>query len=195
MLDALAAIRQQHQQWTSGITATARDELRRYAGGKAWICHVPGYDNSWPKPRARATCKVDGEDVPQWMVRNGWALSFVRYSHAYDADQAGARSACGPLGRRIYRALGLASSRPIDRDPWCHKRADRRPEDPLERSISRRGAIARLRDKGQHQPARRVHLPCARRALAGVKMDLSNGKRWFCSPADAEAAGCRAAKN
>jgi hypothetical protein len=26
-----------------------------------------------------------------------------------------------------------------------------------------------------------------------VKMDLSKGKRWFCSAAEAEAAGCRAA--
>jgi hypothetical protein len=27
-----------------------------------------------------------------------------------------------------------------------------------------------------------------------VKMDLAKGKRWFCSPTEAEAAGCRAAK-
>jgi hypothetical protein len=25
-------------------------------------------------------------------------------------------------------------------------------------------------------------------------MDLAKGKRWFCSPTEAEAAGCRAAK-
>ena len=63
--------------WTCGITA--RDELVRHAGGKPWTCHVTGTD---PYGRSLATCEVGSEDIEKWMVRSGWALSFVRYSHA-----------------------------------------------------------------------------------------------------------------
>ena len=34
------------------------------------------------------------------------------------------------------------------------------------------------------------HVPDGR-YYSAVKMDLSKGKRWFCSEAEAEAAGCR----
>jgi endonuclease YncB( thermonuclease family) len=47
------------------------------------------------------------------MVLNGWALSFVKYSHAYDADEAAARDAhaglwSGALLRRGVGATGIA---------------------------------------------------------------------------------------
>ena len=40
-----------------------------------------------------ARCEVDGEDIQKWMVRNGWALSYVRFSHDYDEDEKAAREA------------------------------------------------------------------------------------------------------
>jgi endonuclease YncB( thermonuclease family) len=76
------------ERWACGITA--RDELVVHAGGKTWTCHVSGTDRYG---RSLAVCEVNGEDINRWMVRNGWALSFVRYSHAYDADEAMARDA------------------------------------------------------------------------------------------------------
>jgi hypothetical protein len=33
--------------------------------------------------RSLGSCSVDGEDVSRWLVRNGWALAFRRYSVAY----------------------------------------------------------------------------------------------------------------
>ena len=74
------------QRWTCGIAA--RDELVRHTGGKPWICHVIGMDRYG---RSLATCEIAGEDIEKWMVKSGWALSFVRYSHVYDADEAEAR--------------------------------------------------------------------------------------------------------
>ena len=59
----------------------------RNAGGKPWTCHGHGQDRYG---RSLATCEVSGEDIDRWMVREGWALSFVRYSHAYDADEKAA---------------------------------------------------------------------------------------------------------
>lgn len=74
------------ERWACGVTA--RDELVAHAGAKPWTCHVTGLDRYG---RSLAGCEVDGEDVNRWMVRSGWAMAFVRYSHAYDADEAMAR--------------------------------------------------------------------------------------------------------
>src|SRR3954449_3973746 len=76
------------ERWTCGIGA--RDELIRHAGGKTWICHVRQTDR---RGRTVARCEVDGEDIQKWMVKNGWALSYVRFSHDYDADEKAAREA------------------------------------------------------------------------------------------------------
>ena len=40
-----------------------------------------------------ARCEVDGEDIQKWLVKSGWALSYVRFSHDYDADEKAAREA------------------------------------------------------------------------------------------------------
>jgi endonuclease YncB( thermonuclease family) len=75
------------ERWACGLTA--RDELVEHAGGKPWTCHVTGLDRYG---RSLAGCEVDGQDIGQWMVRSGWAMSFVRYRHAYDADERAARN-------------------------------------------------------------------------------------------------------
>jgi endonuclease YncB( thermonuclease family) len=66
--------------------------------------------------RSLGNCFVDGEDVSAWMVRSGWALSFVRYSHAYDGDEAAAGEAQVGLWARAFIA-------PWD---WRHRNEHRR---------------------------------------------------------------------
>jgi endonuclease YncB( thermonuclease family) len=75
-------------EWACGIAA--RDELVQHSNGQAWECTITGTDRY---NRSLANCFIEGEDVSKWMVRSGWALSFVRYSHAYDADEVTAREA------------------------------------------------------------------------------------------------------
>src|SRR5438046_4923805 len=72
------------ERWTCGVAA--RDELIKHADNKTWICHVR---QATPDRRGRviARCEVDGEDIQKWMVRNGWALSYARFSHDYDDDE------------------------------------------------------------------------------------------------------------
>jgi endonuclease YncB( thermonuclease family) len=64
------------RRWARGITA--RDESIRYSAGRPWECDLTGTDSY---RRSLGKCFVEGEDVSAWMVRSGWALSFVRYSH------------------------------------------------------------------------------------------------------------------
>jgi endonuclease YncB( thermonuclease family) len=78
--------------WGCGIES--RDRLKQYAEGKEWVCQAHGADKY---RRVLATCSVGGTDDQHWMVLNGWALSFVRYSHQYDAEQDAARAASAGL--------------------------------------------------------------------------------------------------
>lgn len=43
--------------------------------------------------RVVAVCFKDGEDLNRWLVRNGWAVAYRKYSADYVADEAIARSA------------------------------------------------------------------------------------------------------
>ncbi|HEY6868713.1 MAG TPA: thermonuclease family protein [Novosphingobium sp.] len=76
------------ERWTCGVAA--RDELIKHAGGKSWTCHPRNTDR---RGRTVARCDVDGEDIQKWLVSNGWALSYTRVSHDYDADEKAAREA------------------------------------------------------------------------------------------------------
>ena len=78
------------ERWTCGVAA--RDELIKHIDNKSWTCHVrqAAADR---RGRIVARCEVDGEDIQKWLVRNGWALSYARFSHDYDADEKAAREA------------------------------------------------------------------------------------------------------
>src|SRR3984893_16412001 len=85
------------ERWTCG--AAARDELVRQFGDKSWTCHVRSTDR---RGRLVARCDVDGEDVQKWLVKNGWALSYVRFSHDYDEDEKAAREAKAGNGQGAF---------------------------------------------------------------------------------------------
>jgi endonuclease YncB( thermonuclease family) len=179
------------KRWACGVTS--RDELVRHAGGRSWTCHISGRDRYG---RSLANCETAGEDIEQWMVRNGWALSFVRYSHVYDKEEREARAARAGLwagafiapwdwrGRNRATAILGAVSVPTDAQAILLSSASAAeapsPDCEIKGNINRQGECI-------------YHLP-GTRYYSSVKMDLSKGKRWFCSSAEAEAAGCRAPK-
>ena len=43
--------------------------------------------------RVVAVCSKDGEDLNRWLVRNGWAVAYRKYSTNYVADEEGAKRA------------------------------------------------------------------------------------------------------
>lgn len=180
------------QRWTCGISS--RDELVGHAGGKPWTCHVTGTDRY---RRSLATCEVGGEDVEQWMVRSGWALSFVRYSHRYDADQDIARNAHAGLWSGSFIA------------PWDWRGRNKKTvvlgaaAVPSNAQAILLGAVSAAEApspdctiKGNmNRGGECIYHQQGGRSYSKVKMDLSKGKRWFCSVQEAEAAGCRAPKS
>ena len=73
--------------WPCGQSATAA--LAEFIGGAAVSCRARGTDKYG---RTIATCYVQGEDIEAWMVLNGWALAYRRYSLEYvDEEAAGAK--------------------------------------------------------------------------------------------------------
>jgi endonuclease YncB( thermonuclease family) len=174
--------------WTCGVAA--RDELSKHVDNKSWTCHVNSTDR---RGRLIAHCEVDGEDIQKWMVKNGWALSYVRASHDYDADEAAARAAKAGLWQGAFIA------------PWDWRVRNKKtvilgtgkvPDNAHAILLaSASGEVAPSPDctiKGNVNGAGECiyHKPTSR-WYAQIKMKISKGTRWFCSVEEAEAAGCR----
>lgn len=183
-------LNQQGERWACGISA--RDELIRHAGAGPWTCRGTAKDRFG---RLIATCEVNGENIQKWTVRNGWALSFVRFSHVYDAEEAEARAA----------GVGLWSGAFIA--PWDWRNRSKQttilgatavPEEArikLLSAVSVAGAPSSgCEIKGNvNKSGVCIYHPPGSRWYAKINMEL-NGKRWFCSTQEAEAAGCRATR-
>ena len=179
------------ERWTCGVAA--RDELARHVENKSWTCHVQQTDR---RGRIIARCEVDGEDIQKWMVKSGWALSYVRFSRDYDADETAARDAKAGMWQGAFIA-------PWDWRVRNKKTAILGAAKPPESAnaillASASGSVAPSPDctiKGNvnrsgeciyHQPSSRWY--------AKIEMKISKGTRWFCSVDEAEAAGCRETK-
>jgi endonuclease YncB( thermonuclease family) len=176
------------ERWTCG--AAARDELIKHVEGKPWTCHARTTDR---RGHIIARCEVDGEDIQKWLVKSGWALSYARFSHDYDADEKAAREAKAGMWQGAFIA------------PWDWRARNKKttilgaakpPENASTILLaSASGSVAPSPDctiKGNvnrsgeciyHQPTSRWY--------AKIEMKISKGTRWFCSVDEAEAAGCR----
>jgi endonuclease YncB( thermonuclease family) len=176
------------ERWTCG--AAARDELAKHTDGKNWTCHVLRTDR---RGRQIARCEVDGEDIQQWMVKNGWALSYVRFSHDYDADEKAAREAKAGMWQGAFIApwdwrvrnkkttiLGAAKA-PANANATLLASASGPAAPSPDCTI--KGNVNGAGECIYHKPTSRWY--------AQIKMKISKGTRWFCSVEEAEAAGCR----
>lgn len=80
--------------WPNGRLWQCGDEsaaaLARYVGRSPVQCQPTGYDRN---RRVLATCFKGSDDINQWMVANGWAVAFRRYSMAYVAAEERAHKA------------------------------------------------------------------------------------------------------
>ena len=75
------------ERWRCGQKATAA--LADFIGTSPVRCEGQGTDRYG---RTIATCYVRGEDIEAWMVTNGWALAYRRYSLDYTDEEARAEA-------------------------------------------------------------------------------------------------------
>jgi endonuclease YncB( thermonuclease family) len=176
--------------WSCGIDA--RDQLAAHIAGQDIKCSSNGID---AYRRTLATCYLADEDLNGWLVQQGWALAYVKYSSKYVRVEEDARTQQRGIWQGAFIApwdwrhrnnkiiiLG-AFSVPIDAQamllgPSATEGAPS-PECTIKGNISRNG------EQIYHMENQRFY--------ARISMDKGGGRRWFCSAEEAEAAGWRRA--
>ena len=160
------------QPWDCGREATLA--LERRIGPDPVACEERDRDRYG---RVVAVCRLDGRDVNAWMVAQGWALAYRRYSMDYVDEEGEARAA----KRGVWRGELVA--------PWDWRRGVRREENrlalpPDERWCGIKGNISRATGE------RIYHVPGGEYYDATV-VDIMVGERWFCTEDEARDAGWR----
>lgn len=127
--------------------------------------------------------RADGKSVQEWLVANGYALDWPRYSGgAFAASEELARTA----GRGIWRGEF--------QKPWEWRAAMREQVPDVEaspRSFSLFGQPAcNIKGNISRSGERIYHLP-GQKYYDKVRVFERKGERWFCSEAEAIAAGWR----
>jgi endonuclease YncB( thermonuclease family) len=154
--------------WDCGKAAAAA--LERLLGNQQIACADHGTDKYG---RMLGVCFLGSRDVNAWMVREGLAWAFVKYSRSYVREEAEARASHAGIWQ------GTA-------EPAWEFRAKR--WQGAEQTAPRGCAI-----KGNISANGHIyHVPWSP-WYGKVRIDESRGERWFCNEAEALAAGWRPA--
>lgn len=163
--------------------AMAKDMLEGMIGGAKLTCLSKGIDTHG---RTVAVCRTSGVDVGAALVEAGWAIAFRRYGDDYVGAETRARAARAGIWRWDFQAPeDFRVSQQADSKPSRKSQAAARPS-PRARRFERDGQCL---IKGNH--SRRgdwiYHLP-------GMPYyDATRAEAFFCTEAQAQAAGYRRA--
>jgi len=153
----------------------ARAALIAKIGGSTVRCVVQDTDRY---ERLVAVCYRGDEDLNGWLVAEGWALAYRRYSRDYvDAEDAARRAGVGMWRGRFEKPWEY---RERQRTEAQARQAERAPGCNIKGNINSRGE-------------RIYHLP-GQRHYEQTRITESQGERYFCSEAEARAAGWRRAR-
>lgn len=152
--------------WACGTAAT--EALEKLVAGGDVRCDERGTDKYG---RVLGVCHAGPIDINAWMVRNGLAWAFVRYSQSYVKEEAAARAErIGIWQAETQTAWDYRATR------WTAE-VPRAPEGcAIKGNVTKNGRI--------------YHMPWSP-WYAQIRIDTHKGKRWFCSEAEAVAAGWR----
>ena len=160
-----------------GCGGVAKWRLEDRISGRTVVCEQKDQDRHG---RVVAVCRVDGEDLGAWMVSQGLALAYRRYAQDYVGEEADAKAARRGVWRgEFVRPWEWRQGKRLRTAPGGTDRAPRAPG-----NCRIKGNISRYSGECiYHVPGGRYYDP--------TRIDTSKGERWFCSEAEARAAGCR----
>ena len=164
------------RRWPCGRQAT--QALAGRIDGRSVACEERDRDG-----RIVAVCRHGRMDVNAWLVREGWALAYRRYSRAYVAEESAAKAA----GRGLWRGEFV--------QPWNWRRGERLQtanRDDRRSSAGNRGACNIKGNISRESRKRIYHVP-GDPDYARTRISTSHGERWFCTESEARAAGWRRA--
>ena len=125
--------------------------------------------------RIVAVCRAGGENLNAWMVSEGWAMAYRRYSPDYiRQEDSASRSKVG-----IWQGEFTA--------PWDWRRGKR-----LEATQTQQPGACLI--KGNISRSGRIYHVPGGQYYDRTRIDVGKGERWFCSEAEAQAAGWRRSK-
>ena len=166
--------------WSCGREATRA--LARRIGSRPVSCKEHDRDRYG---RMVAVCWVGHEDVNAWMAARGWAFAYRKYSMSYVVEEAAAKMAKGGIwqgdvvapwewrrGERL--AGGRSAAQPAASRPAAQKERGR---------CAIKGNISKSGTRIYHVPGGRFY--------GQTRINTSKGQRWFCTEAEARAAGWR----
>lgn len=117
-----------------------------------------------------------GEDVNAFLVRSGWALAYRHYS-SDDVDEE-------DVARRAKRGLWAGAFTP----PWEYRNG-------TAKLVATPTGSSGCRIKGNISKNGHIYHVPGSRWYSRTRIDTRKGERWFCSEAEARAAGWRAPRN
>ena len=160
------------RRWRCGQSATAA--LAKRVGGRLVVCTERDRDRYG---RVVAVCRAGGEDLNAWMVSQGLALAYRRYSMAYVGQERAAKAA----RRGLWRGEFVA--------PWYWRKGKRLSSAPAVAPAAQAGEC-RIKGNISRSGTRIYHVPGGGH-YARTRISASKGERWFCSEAEARVAGWR----
>lgn len=171
-----------------GIDAPERGQ-RCERGGKSWDCGAWSAqqlaralasgrvsctrEDTDRYGRMVATCTAGTRDLSRAQVQAGAAQAYTRYSTRYVAEEAKAKAA-----RSGIWAGAMVS-------PEAHR---------AQSSTSRQGAPTGCAIKGNIGSSGKIYHRPGQRDYDATRIDTAKGEAWFCSEAEARAAGFRPAR-
>jgi endonuclease YncB( thermonuclease family) len=190
----------------NGIDAPEGQQSCKNANGRAYVCGrqaAKALDNflaasrpvrcefvDWDQyGRYVGNCaRADGRSVQEWLVEHGHALDWPRYSAgAYAAQQTKAQQALRGVWQGEFQ------------EPW-EWRADQRNIEPATPTVTTSPSFTfvgssdcNIKGNISSKGERIYHVP-GQKFYAKTKISEGKGERWFCSEAEARAAGWRRSK-
>lgn len=192
----------------NGIDAPESAQLCTDAGGRTYRCGARSAEalSEWLAASSPTTCKfverdqysrfvgnctrADGASVQRWLVRNGYAMDWPRYSSgAFAKEQSAAKA----------EKIGIwqGESQP----PWKWRAAQRErsdssptvsltPSSASPAAASEQPGACNIKGNISRKGERVYHVP-GQKYYAQTQISTGKGERWFCSEQEARAAGWR----
>ncbi|MCR8546398.1 thermonuclease family protein [Salipiger sp. P9] len=157
--------------WACGAWVTG--EVRARYDGRRARCEALDTDQYG---RVVARCTVAGTDIGRALVRDGLAFAYRRYSMDYDLEEKGA----AVQGRGLHGA-GVQS-------PAAFRAAARNGAAAANAASAPAGCV--IKGNISRDGKRIYHVP-GQRYYGNTRISPQKGERWFCSEAEARAAGWR----
>lgn len=132
--------------------------------------------------RTVSVCFVDGEDINAWMVAKGWALAYRQYSSDYLGQEERASKAKLGMWRGEFELPWIWRQKVSQSNALLQSDNQQGNSGPPKDCVIK----GNINDRGH----RIYHMP-GDKFYSRTIISVAKGERWFCSEAEAVAAGWR----